>query len=84
MTTSPFGLPPLHGMNVQISHYLCDLPTFLRWRRNHRKVRINKKWHKKYGYITKPCPGKCYEIRGIGLVMCPHFKEQLNAQTKTA
>jgi hypothetical protein len=54
-----------------VSMYLCDSPVFLRWKKNHRKSRINKKWHKKYGAVYKPCPGKAYRMRGFGIVVCP-------------
>jgi hypothetical protein len=37
------------GMRLTVSKHICKPPLFLRWRRNHRRARINKKWHKRYG-----------------------------------
>lgn len=58
------------GMRVYVERYLCDRP-FLRWVKNHRKKRIAKKWRKKYGAIYGMCPGKAFQIAGMGLVVCP-------------
>lgn len=46
------------GVRVQVSRFICDGPQFVRWRKSHRKSRINKKWHKRYGAIFTTCPGK--------------------------
>ena len=66
----------LNGMPLRVDRYLCDPPRFIRWKRNHRKARINKKWHKKYGAVYAYCQGKGYQVGGQ-LVVCPCMKAQL-------
>lgn len=69
----------LAGIRITESRYICESPRFLRWRRNHRKSRLNRKWHKKYGAVMTTCPGVYYEVRGQGLIMCPHAVRALLA-----
>ncbi len=57
------------GMKIVVNRYLCKVE-FVRWRKSHRKSRINKKWHKKYGAIWR-CKGMCFNLQGHTLVMCP-------------
>ena len=68
-------LDTIYGISVVKSPYLCDSPKFLRWRKSHRKARINKKWHKRYGYETTTCPGVAYQM-GRQL-MCPCVVAQM-------
>ena len=63
---------------IFLSNYLCTYE-FAGWRKNHRRSRINKKWHKKYGSIRK-CPGKAVQVAGLGLACCPHIYEQLKKE----
>jgi len=66
------------GIKVTISRMLCQ-QEFVRWRKSHRKARINKKWHKRYGPVTV-CKGHGYQVAGIGIVGCPCFVNKLRAQ----
>lgn len=70
------------GLNVMVSHYLCEPPRFLRWRRNHRKSRINKKWHKRYGAVYSACPGKAYQLGGR-LMVCPCVWDALQKEARS-
>lgn len=56
-------MPDLFSIPIIVNQYACEGPKFLRWRKSHRRSRINKKWHKKYGAIYKPCPGVWYEVQ---------------------
>lgn len=58
----------LSGMPVYVESHLCR-PHFVRFRKNHRKARINRKWHKKYGAITR-CDGHAYQVLNR-LIVCP-------------
>jgi hypothetical protein len=48
------------GIPIIVDRYICK-PEFIRWRRKHRKARINKKWRKKYGAVIA-CKGVGYEM----------------------
>lgn len=67
-------------IGVAIRPLLCDSPAFLRWKRNHRRSRINKKWHKKYGGVYSKCPGKGINVFGF-LYLCPHAAESIRKET---
>lgn len=71
----------LDGIKITVDAHLCEYPCLGQAKR-HRKSRINRKWLKRYGVKSGPCPGKCYEIRGMGLLMCPHIKAELDKVTK--
>lgn len=69
----------LSGIQIHVAHILCDPPSFLRWKKNHRKSRINKKWHKRYGPVLSECLGAPgYQIGGK-LYVCPHLMEKIKA-----
>lgn len=70
----------LGALKINISNYLCNVQ-HVRFRRNHRKARVNKKWHKKYGSITR-CVANAFQIEGMGLVMCPCRKRELDEAIK--
>ena len=70
----------LTGMRVLVDPNICE-KVFVRWLKSHRKSRINKKWHKKYGATIK-CNGVAFEVNGIGLVCCPHFKQLMDKEIK--
>ena len=72
----------MFGMNITVDRHLCERK-FIRWVKSHKKARINKKWHKKYGYISR-CEGHAYEVRGMGLVCCPCFHEQMKREIRLA
>lgn len=74
---SKLSLDPISDMQVVVSGSMCEPPTFLRWKRSHRRSRINKKWHKKYGAVMKPCPGRAFQLPGCKLVVCPHVNAML-------
>ena len=74
----------LASTKVSVNRYLCNGGKFVRWKRSHRKSRINKKWHKRYGMILSKCSGVCYEVQGIGMVMCPCVEAQLKKETHPA
>jgi hypothetical protein len=59
----------LSAIRLTIDRYLCR-PEFVGWKKSHRKARINKKWHKRYGPILR-CKGHAYHVRGMGIVCCP-------------
>lgn len=63
---------------IHVSDYMCKTE-FVRWRKNHRKSRINKKWHKRYGAIAR-CKGVAYNVAGMGIVMCPCVKAALDCE----
>jgi len=74
----------LIGMPVYVNKHLCQM-VFVRWRRSHRKSRINKKWQKKYGAVCV-CSGHGYVMkmqepprRVPGGVFIPEGKELLIA-----
>lgn len=73
------------GIPISVSSYICEYP-FLYWKANktHRRSRIRKKWLKRYGRtaIYGPCPGKAFKLRGMGLVVCPHIKAELDKTTE--
>jgi len=70
----PPALPePLAAVPVVVSWFICEVPRFIRWKRNHRRSRINKKWHRKYGTVMTTCRGACWRV-GKCFVVCPHFK----------
>lgn len=58
------------GFPFRISNYICEPPTFVRWKRSHRKARINKKWHKLHGPVTSTCRGVAYRMGGE-MIACP-------------
>ena len=60
----------IFGLKMLTSQYMCETPAFIRWKRNHRKSRINKKWHKKYGAVMSKCKGVAWQI-GMNLYTCP-------------
>lgn len=43
-------IPRATMAKILCSAHACQQPKFLRWKKSHRRSRINKKWHKKYGY----------------------------------
>jgi len=65
---------------IVVNKYLC-MSTFIRFRRNHRKKRVNKKWHKKYGAITK-CESTVLQRHDGTLIMCPCRKTELDTAIK--
>lgn len=68
-------------MKIYVSTFLCERP-FLRWARPHRKTRIAKKWRKKYGAIFGRCPGKAFQLLGMGMVVCPCVMAALEADRR--
>lgn len=62
----------LGAMNVEVSKYLCERPSSVRWKRTHRRARIRKKWRKRYGKLTVvgKCSGRAFQV-GDQLVVCP-------------
>ncbi len=66
----------LGGIPVYANSLLCDGGKFLRWRKNHRKSRINKKWHKKYGFEVTQCSNPAFRV-GDKLIVCPHAMREL-------
>lgn len=74
-------LPPkpdpmaLNG-KIVVDRWICTPPTFVRWKRKHRKSRINKKWQKRYGAVMQPCKGVSYNMSGTILV-CPCMVETI-------
>lgn len=64
-------------INIRVS--LCEVPSFVRWKRNHRKSRINKKWHKRYGAEMKYCKGVAYRV-GREFFVCPCMNELLKKE----
>lgn len=68
-------------IKVILINYICDSPKFIKYKKNHRKSRINKKWHKKYGAIYEECQGKAYEVFGE-FYCCPHYKAKLEEAIK--
>lgn len=64
------------GLRVYVAAELCRME-FVRWRKSHRKSRINKKWHKKYGAIHR-----CANTEGIrmgdSLHVCPCVKAKMD------
>lgn len=69
-----------NGVPYFVNQYLCEVK-HVRFRRNHRKTRINKKWHKKYGAITR-CVANPKEIKGMGFFMCPCRERELKEAIK--
>ena len=58
----------MFSLGVTVNRNLCQME-FAGWRKNHRKSRINKKWHKKYGPLLR-CRGHAYRL-GAQVVCCP-------------
>ncbi len=54
---------------VRVSVYACTPKKFLRWKKSHRRSRINKKWHKRYGAEYEVCRGVAFQIAGHSLRM---------------
>ncbi len=67
-----------HGFELTVDPHLCQV-TFVRWRKNHRKARINKKWHKKYGYVSECKQDSVYQVMGR-LIGCPCMIAKLRQQ----
>lgn len=65
---------------IIVSKSLC-IRMFIGYKRNHRKARINKKWHKRYGMKTK-CEVEICEMNNGSLVMCPCRKRELDEAIK--
>ena len=81
------GFRPLFGLSVVVSKMLCDGPRFVRWRRKHRKKRINKKWQKKYGAVVEQCKGKGHVVdvgNGPVVYLCPHAKAKFDREIAEA
>lgn len=70
----------LGGIPFYVDQTLCQVK-FVRWRRNHRKSRINKKWHKKYGFIAE-CGGYGFHMDGMGMYVCPCMANQIRAKAE--
>ena len=84
----------MNGIQIVVYHFLCK-PEFIRWRRQHRKSRINRKWQKRYGAVVA-CKGVCYEVNLPSIadlwsnrrlttkkiVMCPCIKAALDRELK--
>lgn len=64
----------LSQMPVKVSRYLCQ-PEFAGWLKSHRRSRINKKWHKRYGPRLR-CKGRAYQI-GDTFVVCPCVERKM-------
>lgn len=64
----------MNGMSVLENSHLCQME-FVRWRKTHRKSRINKKWRKRYGAVLA-CKGHGYQMAG-SVVGCPCFVKRL-------
>lgn len=73
-------LPKFHGIPVKVNEYACELTTFLRWKKNHKKSRINKKWHKRYGAVYKTCPGVVYLLDPVYMPEEDEFDKILKRQ----
>lgn len=67
----------LLGTYIMESPFLCQLQSggFLRFKRPHRRPRIAKKW-RRFGVVTKPCPGVAYEMAGV-IYACPHAMSKI-------
>lgn len=72
-----------NGIPYFVNQYLCEVK-HVRFRLNHRKARINKKWHKKYGAISR-CESNPVEMLNGTIIMCPcrerELKESIKNQT---
>jgi hypothetical protein len=68
--------PTLAGFQVVVSPHICDSPMFVRWVKTHKRPRIAKKWHKRFGAVMSRCPGKAFEV-GNRLLVCPHVMTEL-------
>lgn len=60
---------------IFVDKQLC-IRVCIGYKRNHQKKRINKKWHKKYGPITK-CYTPAFQNPDGSLIMCPCRKAEL-------
>lgn len=67
---------PPPPMKVIVDRHLCQVE-FVRWRRQHRKARINKKWQKRYGAIYA-CSGVAWCLGHLYL-LCPCAMAALEA-----
>lgn len=69
------------GLQICVNPYLCS-NEFVRWVRNHRRSRINKKWHKRYGMITR-CSGsdRAYRV-GDMVVCCPCLGKKIQEESQ--
>jgi len=67
------------GFQIYINPSLCQVQ-FIRWRKNHKKSRINKKWHKRYGFISKCVNEKAFKM-GNNLYLCPCLYEKMKFLT---
>lgn len=70
MATLPKPSPPFLNGRLLVCRWLCDPPKFIRWKRKHRKARINKKWQKRYGAVYEYCKGVAWNACG-NLHVCP-------------
>lgn len=66
----------LNGTAI-LNPYMCDM-RFVRWRKKHRRSRINKKWQKRYGAIME-CKGVAYNLGGT-VHACPCIVKALKEQ----
>ena len=57
-----------------VDPHLCQME-FVGWKKSHRRSRINKKWHKRYGPIMR-CRGYAYNISGR-LACCPCVADKI-------
>lgn len=67
----------VNGFPVYVSASLCQPGPEVQVRR-HRKSRINRKWRKKYGVRSAPCPGLVYRMMS-SVHCCPCGREKLKA-----
>lgn len=64
-----------------VDRWICTPARFVRWRRKHRKSRINKKWQKRYGPVLETCKGVAYNVGGT-MLACPCMANALKLNSK--
>ncbi len=62
----------LMGTKLYASSLMCEPSLFVRWKRVHRRPRIQKRW-RRFGAIYTKCAGRGYHMAGLGIVGCPHW-----------
>lgn len=72
--------PSIFSNEIIVDKYLCQV-TFIRFKKSHRKSRINKKWHKRYGIITACVNDKAFKV-GNKILVCPCMFEKMKKGLK--
>lgn len=68
----------IHGLRIIVNRYHCAMKV-IGQKRKHRKKRINLKWRKKYGVVTKCTQDLVFEMGGK-LIVCPHQMAAFEAE----